>query len=56
VASFIGGQLIGRDANGMVTNYWTAALVGALASLLAIALASRLVLHGAPPLAAAAKS
>lgn len=48
VASFIGGQLIGRDAQGMVTHYWVAALVGVGASVLAIWLAPRLVLHGAP--------
>lgn len=48
VAAFVGGQLIGRDAQGLVQGYWKAALVGAAASLLAVWLAGRLTLHGAP--------
>lgn len=46
-AAFTGGQIIGRDANGLVTHYWGAALVGAVASLLAIWLVGKLALHGA---------
>jgi predicted MFS family arabinose efflux permease len=49
LAAFIGGQLIGRDAQGLVSHYWHAASLGALASLAAIWLAPKLVLHGAPP-------
>jgi predicted MFS family arabinose efflux permease len=49
LASFIGGQLISRDAQGLVVNYWHGAVVGAVASLGAVWLASRLHLHGAPP-------
>jgi predicted MFS family arabinose efflux permease len=47
LAAFIGGQLIGRDAQGLVSHYWHAAALGALASLAAIWLAPKLVLHGA---------
>ena len=57
LAAFVGGQLIGRDAAGQVTHYWQAALLGAAASVAAVWLAPRLVLHGAPaPVAATAKS
>jgi predicted MFS family arabinose efflux permease len=49
LASFIGGQLISRDAHGLVTGYWQAAVVGAVAALASIWLAPRLALHGAPP-------
>lgn len=52
LASFVGGQLISRDAQGLVANYWQGAVVGAMASLAAVWLAPRLLLHGA----AAAKS
>lgn len=47
LAAFVGGQLISRDAQGHVSHYWHAALLGALASLAAVWLAPRLVLHGA---------
>jgi len=46
-AAFTGGQIIGRDANGLVTHYWGAALVGAVASLLAVWLVGKLASHGA---------
>jgi hypothetical protein len=45
VAAFIGGSLISRDANNLVQNYWMAGLVGACASLAAMALAGRLDMH-----------
>lgn len=48
VAAFVGGLLIGRDAQGRVEHYWLAAVVGAAASLLALWMAGKLVLHGAP--------
>jgi predicted MFS family arabinose efflux permease len=54
IAAFVGGQLISRDPQGLVRNYWQAALVGALASCAAVWLAPRLTLHGAT--AAPAKS
>ncbi len=51
LASFVGGLIISRDAQGLVQNYWVSATVGSVASLLAIALAGSLTLHGAgaPP-------
>jgi hypothetical protein len=48
LAAFVGGQLISRDANGLVIHYWHAAVLGAVASVAAVWLAPRLVLHGAP--------
>ncbi len=48
LAAFVGGLIIGRDANGLVQNYWMAAAVGACASLLAVWMAGKLTLHGAP--------
>lgn len=49
VASFVGGVLISRDAQGLVQNYWVAALVGIGASLLSMLVVGRLTLHGAVP-------
>ena len=49
VASFVGGVLISRDAQGLVQNYWVAALVGISASLLSMLVVGRLMLHGATP-------
>ena len=49
VAAFVGGQLISRDAQGQVQNYWMAACVGVLASLVTMWLAGKLTLHGAVP-------
>ena len=48
-ASLVGGMLISRDAQGLVQNYWMAALVGIAASLLSMVVAGRLTLHGATP-------
>jgi predicted MFS family arabinose efflux permease len=45
LAALAGGHLISRDANGLVHNYWMAALVGACASVAAIFLAKGLNLH-----------
>lgn len=47
IASLVGGQIISRDAHGLVRGYWQAALVGAVASVAAWWLAPRLRLHGA---------
>lgn len=47
VASFVGGLIIGRDAQGLVTHYWVSALVGIAASLLAVWVAGSVRLHGA---------
>lgn len=49
VASFVGGLLISRDAQGLVQNYWVAALVGIAASMLSIVAVGRLHMHGAAP-------
>ncbi len=49
VAAFVGGSIISRDAQGLVQNYWVAALVGCTASLLAMWMAGKLVLNGAVP-------
>lgn len=48
LASLVGGLLISRDAQGLVQNYWMAAVVGIFASLGAVWVAGRLHLHGAP--------
>ena len=48
IAAFVGGQLISRDANHLVQNYWMAGLVGTCASLAAVALAGRLDMHQRP--------
>jgi predicted MFS family arabinose efflux permease len=45
VAAFVGGLIIGRDANGWVLNYWGNGLVGAAASLLTIWMAGHLRLQ-----------
>lgn len=47
LASLVGGQLISRDAQGLVSGYWRAALLGACASVVAVWLAPRITLHGA---------
>ncbi|MFN4118027.1 MFS transporter [Acidovorax sp.] len=47
VASFVGGVIISRDAQGLVQHYWVAALVGIAASLLSMVVVGRLRLHGA---------
>lgn len=49
VASFVGGLLISRDAQGLVQGYWMSAVVGIVASLLSIVVVGRLRLHGAAP-------
>ena len=51
VASFVGGVLISRDAQGLVQNYWVAALVGISAGVLSMLVVGRLHLHGATPAA-----
>ncbi|WP_353239398.1 MFS transporter [Limnohabitans sp.] len=48
VAAFVGGLIIGRDAQGHLTLYWVAGLLGVLASGLSAWLAGRLRLQGAP--------
>ena len=47
LASFVGGLIIGRDASGLVTHYWVSALVGAVASVLAVLLVRHVRVHAA---------
>jgi len=46
LAALVGGQILGRDAEGHLTHYWVAALIGGGASMLSFVLASKLRLHG----------
>jgi predicted MFS family arabinose efflux permease len=48
LAALVGGLIIGRDAQGQLTLYWVAGLLGVLASGLSAWLAGRLRLQGAP--------
>jgi predicted MFS family arabinose efflux permease len=45
LAALVGGYIISRDAAGLVQNYWLSALIGAVASVLAVFVAGRLNLH-----------
>lgn len=47
VASIVGGLVISRDAQGLVQNYWMAAVLGMAASVLSMWVVGRLRLHGA---------
>ena len=47
LAALAGGAIISRDAAGLVQNYWMAAVLGGTASILAIAMGSRLNLQPA---------
>ena len=53
LAALVAGLIIGRDAQGQLTGYWMAGLLGVAASLLSVWLAGHLRLHGAPAKAAA---
>ena len=53
LAALVAGLIIGRDAQGQLTGYWMAGLLGVVASLLSVWLAGHLHLHGAPAKAAA---
>jgi predicted MFS family arabinose efflux permease len=48
LASWLGGMLIQRDANGHVTHFWLCALVGMASTLLALWLSQRVEMHTAP--------
>jgi predicted MFS family arabinose efflux permease len=52
LAALVAGLIIGRDAQGQLTLYWVAGLLGVVASLLSVWLAGQLRLHGAPAQAA----
>jgi predicted MFS family arabinose efflux permease len=56
LAAFLGGLIISRDAQGLVQNYWMAAVLGTVATALAVVLAGRLTLHGAGTNPAEAKT
>jgi len=49
LAALVGGHIISRNAAGLVQYYWGAALIGAVASLLAVWVGGRLNLHQAAP-------
>jgi predicted MFS family arabinose efflux permease len=49
LAALVSGLIIGRDAQGQLTLYWVAGLLGVVASLLSVLMAGHLRLHGAPP-------
>jgi predicted MFS family arabinose efflux permease len=48
LATLVGGAIIGRDAQGQLTHYWVAGVIGVVASFLSVWLAGRVHLHGAP--------
>ena len=48
-ATFVGGLVISRDAQGLVQNFWVNAMIGAVATVLTLVLARRLHLYGASP-------
>ena len=48
LAALVAGLIIGRDAQGQLTGYWVAGLLGVASSCLSAWLAGRLRLHGAP--------
>jgi predicted MFS family arabinose efflux permease len=52
LAALVAGLIIGRDAQGQLTLYWVAGLLGVVASLLSVWLAGHLRLHGEPAQAA----
>lgn len=45
VAAFTGGLIIGRDAQGHLTHYWVAGLMGSILSLVTLWLVSRVRVH-----------
>ena len=48
VASFVGGLVISRDAQGLVQHFWMNAVIGMVATGLGLMLVGRLKLYGAP--------
>lgn len=49
LASFVGGLVISRDAQGLVQFFWVNAVIGGVATMLSVLLVSRLYLYGAAP-------
>ena len=56
LAAIAGGLIIGRDAQGHLTHYWMAGLLGALVSLSTIWMAGKVHLHEAGPRPATSQS
>lgn len=48
LAALVGGMVIGRDAQGHLTHYWVAGLMGSALSLLTVWLSQRVRLHVTP--------
>lgn len=46
VAALVGGLIIGRDAQGHLTHYWVAGMLGSLLSLATLWLVARVRVHG----------
>ena len=49
LASFVGGLVISRDAQGLVQFFWVNALIGGVATMLSVVLVNHLFLYGAAP-------
>ena len=49
LATFVGGLVISRDAQGLVQNFWVNAAIGGVATVLSVLLVGRLYLYGAAP-------
>ena len=47
LASFVGGLVISRDAQGLVQFFWVNALIGGVATMLSVVLVNHLFLYGA---------
>ena len=47
LATFVGGLVISRDAQGLVQNFWVNAAIGGVATVLSVLLVNRLYLYGA---------
>ena len=47
LATFVGGLVISRDAQGLVQYFWVNALIGTIATVLSVLLVSKLFLYGA---------
>ena len=48
LAAFLGGLIIGRDAQGQLSLYWVAGIMGVVASGLSAWLAGQLRMHDKP--------
>jgi MFS family permease len=48
LAALVGGAIIGRDAQGQLTHYWVAGMIGVSASLASVWLAGVVRVHQSP--------